>query len=266
MCVLRYPEGVIYDLLEQLGFSRKEADVYLAVLQQGKVPVSELSALTGINRTTVYGIAKELIRKRVIREDITAKKTYLLARPPEDLHLLVERDRTALNKREHLINKAIGELSVLATSSRYSVPKILFADEDELKNVLYTHSERWTRNGLERGDGIWWGFQDHTFVEHYEEWIRWYWSQPFGQANALKLLSNESDVEERMKRHRIDRRQIRFWKSSAPFSATTWIVGDYVILIVTRTRPHYLVEIHDSVLGPNLRAVFQGLWAATDER
>lgn len=26
-------------------------------------------------------------------------------------------------------------------------------------------------------DSTWWGFQDHTFVEHYEKWIDWYWQE-----------------------------------------------------------------------------------------
>ena len=156
---------MIYELLEGLGFSRKETDVYLAILQNGKISAADVATLTKINRTTVYSVVKELIKKRVIREDIMAKKTYLLARPPEDLYVLVERDKQQLHQREHAINKAIGELNALAKSNRYSVPRIIFIDEDEIEKYLYSETEKWHQSIVERGDGIWRGFQDHTFAE-----------------------------------------------------------------------------------------------------
>ncbi len=39
-----------------------------------------------------------------------------------------------------------------------------------------------------------------------------------------------------------------------------WINGEYVVVIVTRTHPHYLFEIHDKLLAGNLREVFGRLW------
>ncbi len=251
---------MIYELLEGLGFSRKEIDIYIAILQSGKISASDVAAMTDINRTTVYSVVKELIRKRVIREDITAKKTYLLARPPEDLYLLVERDKQQLRKREHAINKAITELNSLSKSSRYSVPRIVFIDEDEIEKYLYGETEKWDRSIMERGDGVWRGFQDHTFVESYEEWITWSWKQPYAKKLSLKLLTNESTAEERMQRKKIGHREMKFWKHENPFSASMWVCGEYLVMIVTKTRPHYLVEIHDAILCKNMTGVFTELW------
>ena len=251
---------MVYQLLEGLGFTRKEIEVYIAILQNGKISASDVANITNINRTTVYSVVKELIKKRVIREDITAKKTYLLARPPEDLYLLVERDKQQLNQKEHTINKAISELNSLAKSSRYSVPRIVFVDEDEMEKYLYSETEKWDRSIIERGDGVWWGFQDHTFVEAYEQWISWSWKQPYAKKLSLRLLTNESKAEDKMRQKNIERRQMKFWQHENPFSASVWVNGEYLVLLVTKTRPYYLVEIHDAVLCSNMAGVFKTLW------
>src|SRR3989338_5688972 len=250
---------MLYDLLDQLGFSKKEADVYVCILQHGKIAAVDIAKLTGINSTTVYSVAKELLNKKVIREDLASSKGYFLARPPEDLHGIIEKEKLQLNKREHAINKAIGELSTIAKSASYAVPKIVFVDEDELDKFCYDQSKKWS-DSVGQFDGVWWGFQDHTFVEHYEKWIQWFWRQPFTANDSLRMYSNESQIEEKMKSSKITRRQIRFWKGETPISSTLWILGDYIVMIVTRTRPFYAVEIKDAMLAANLRSVFGELW------
>jgi len=37
-------------------------------------------------------------------------------------------------------------------------------------------------------------------------------------------------------------------------------VGSYVIFIMTKQRPFYLVEIHDSVIAHNSRELFKTIW------
>jgi hypothetical protein len=53
---------------------------------------------------------------------------------------------------------------------------------------------------------------------------------------------------------------IKFWKKDFNFTATNGILGDYVILVMTKQRPHYIVEIHDAVYAENMRQVFRNLW------
>ena len=55
-------------------------------------------------------------------------------------------------------------------------------------------------------------------------------------------------------------KQIKFWKNSNNFTATTWVAGDYLIMTVTNQHPHYLVQIHDATLAHNMREMFKGIW------
>lgn len=248
---------MINDLLKQLGFGDKEILVYLTLLQHGRLTPASLAKIVNINRSTVYSIAKELATKGVIAEDLGNKTLYLIAKPPHELEVLAQKEEKQLQEKRAIIKNAVEELQAITKSTQYTVPKIVFIAEDELENHLYKQTPIWDESVL-KYDGLWWGFQDHTFVQNYEKWIDWYWEKGGKPEAALKLISNE--VAEQIKKKKFERRQIRFWKESHNFTATTWILGDYVVMIVTNQKPHYLVEIHDAALAHNQREVFKGIW------
>lgn len=248
---------MLQEILKQLAFTNKEIEVYLAILESGKVTPTDVAKLTGINRTTVYSVAKELIKRGVIAEDLGGETRYLVALPPQDLKAVIHKEEKILDEKKSLVDKAIGELKNYAKNTKYSVPKIVFKGENEIGAYLYKQSPMWNESGM-KYDGHWWGFQDSSFVRYYEEWIDWYWQTGSPKNMKLKLLSNEA--AEDIKKKKYENRKIKLWKNESDFTATTWVVGDYVVMIVTAQRPHYLVEIHDAVLAHNMREVFKGIW------
>jgi hypothetical protein len=53
---------------------------------------------------------------------------------------------------------------------------------------------------------------------------------------------------------------IRPWPGGMDLTSATWVNGDYIIMITTRQRPHYLVQIHDKTLAHNMREMFKNIW------
>ncbi len=250
---------MIQQLLKQLGFSEKEISVYVAILQKGKIAPVEVAEITGINRTTVYSIAKELIKRGVISEDLGSSTRYLTALPLQDLNLLLQKEEKELEQKKTAVDKAIKELRVIAKDAKYTVPKIIFVGEKDLEKHLYKQSKIWSDSVLAT-DGTWWGFQDHTLVENYEKWIDYYWKEVAPLRLSLKLLTNKSPIEQKMVKKQYPQRKMKFWSDTKQFTATTWVCGDYVVMIITSQKPHYLVEIYDATLAHNMRETFKGLW------
>ncbi|MBL8029658.1 MAG: winged helix-turn-helix transcriptional regulator [Candidatus Doudnabacteria bacterium] len=248
---------MIEKLLKNLGFGDKEIKVYLTLLHYGKITPASLAKLVNLNRTTVYSLAKELVQKGVISEDLGGPALYLVAKPPHDLINIVQIEEKHLEEKKAVIKNAVEELQKISRGTEYSIPKIVFKTQDEIEQYLYSQTPAWDESIL-KYDGTWWGFQDHTFVQHYEKWIDWYWQTGSNPATKLKLLSNE--LAEEIKKTKYERRQINFWEQSHNFKTTTWILGDYVVMIVTNQRPHYLVEIYDRVLAHDQREIFKGIW------
>ncbi len=250
---------MIQTLLQQLGFTDKEAEIYLAILQRGTITPADLAKTTGINRTTVYSVTKELVKKGAINEDLGGEVLHFVALPPQDLNLMLKKEEKKLSEKKYILAKAMGELTQLSKNTKYAIPKIVFIGEDDLENYLYKQTPVWNES-IMKYDGHWWGFQDSSFVSSYESWIDWYWKEGSPKSMKLKLLSDQK--AESIKKEKYTNRQIKFWKENKNFTATTWINGDFVVMIITNQRPHYLVEIHDAVLAHNMREIFKGLWKA----
>lgn len=258
---------MIDELLKKLGFTDKEIKIYLTVLENGKIAPAAIASLTNIKRPTVYAVGKELIRRGVMTEDIKGVNSYFIALPPEYLEKAVENEERALMEKRKIARALAGELASLPKAKSYSVPKMRFIDEYSLKDFLYQQTPVWQESMIKSGNPTCWGFQDHTFVENkdYRDWIDWYWNMA-PEIIDLKLISNDSEIEEKMKAMKYKKREIKFWKKDFAFTATNQICGDYVILIMTKQRPHYLVEIHDAVYAENLRQVFKNLWETISDK
>lgn len=250
---------MIQQHLKQLGFSENEITVYITILQRGKIATSEVAKLTGVNRTTVYGIAKELIKKGVVAEDLGGPIRYLVALPLEDFNLLAQKEEKELEQKKDIINKSIKELQVLAKDAKYALPKIVFIGENDLENYIRRQCRAWTDSIMKR-DGIWWGFQDHTYAEHYQKLIDWYWQGVVPPKLKLNIVSNKSAVEKEFEKKKYLLRRIKFLGNTKLFTATIWVCGDYVVMLITNQRPHYLVEINDATLALNMREMFKQLW------
>lgn len=245
-------------LLGKLGFTKKEGEVYLTLLQYGKMSPADLAKTTGISRPTVYSVSKELVKKGVLIEDLGGPSLLLLAKDPGDFMVVINREQKKLEEKKKLVEQTIAELHKVVQTAKYSIPKIVFIPEEEIEAYLYKKTDEWDADIFAR-DGIYWAFQDHTFVEAYQEWIDWYWTRASPKMR-IHLLTNESRVEELMATKGHAQRHARFWKNGGQFVATTWVMGDYVTMIVTTESPRYLVEIHDKVFAENFRVLMRGIW------
>jgi sugar-specific transcriptional regulator TrmB len=245
--------------LQKLGFTDKEIEIYLAIIELGKSTPANIAKKTGINRTTVYASADTLLKKGVIGEDLGGKSMYLFAENADSLKEFISEEEEELNKKKRLINKTIKEIKdVPIQNKRYSVPQIRFIEERYMEKHLYKNLRKWYIDSL-KVDGVCWGFQDHSFAEKYKEWIKWAVEEI--PDNNVKLITNHSSIEREMNKPKYKKvRQVKFWKDKIDFSASQWVMGNYIIMLITRQRPNYLVEIHDEVMAHNMREVFKSIW------
>lgn len=251
-----------YQYLENLGFTKNEIEIYLLLLRRGKMTAAEIAQLTHIRRPTVYSTIKELVKRGVAIEDLGHASRVIIPKPPSDLIILINREQTALDKKKQLVVSAIEELNKSVKNVSYGVPKFVFIPSEELRNYLKKQTPHWSASAMER-DGCWWGFQDHTFVQSYKDYIDSTWKDA-PPSLTLRFLTNESETEQRMKLQEYKHRYIKYWEPDGTFTASTWICGDYVIMAYTNSEPHYLIEIHDAAIAHNLRMIFKTIWKYLD--
>ncbi|MDD5340814.1 MAG: helix-turn-helix domain-containing protein [Patescibacteria group bacterium] len=251
----------INQTLKKLGLNDKEIQVYLALLKSGKTKPSVLANLTKLKRASLYHIAKGLLAKGLISEDFGGKTLQFVPLPPESLEKILEQSKRELAEKETLIKKAISEISLISAEKAYPVPKIRFIEENNLKKFLFDNLVKWQKEVI-NADGVWWGFQDHSFVENYSKWISatWQTKESKDKHYQAQIFTNESKIEAQIKnKYPKDKRRVRFL-ANQNFTATLWVCGDYLIVIATHQHPFYSFEIHDQLLAQNMRETFKKLW------
>jgi hypothetical protein len=194
-------------------------------------------------------------------EDATRRPAAFLLADPEQVLNQISKEKKQLAEREESYKKIAAEISKATAGKGYVVPTVRFVEEEKIEEFLKKNAASWVETAVAGGERTWWGFQDHTFVEHFGKWIEWYW-EGWNEKVDLKLLSNGAKVEVDFakKNKHLVRRNIKFWGEALDFYSTTWIVGEYVVMINTRSHPFYLVEIHDKLMAHDQREVFRNLW------
>jgi HTH-type transcriptional regulator, sugar sensing transcriptional regulator len=96
--------------LSELDLTKKEVDTYLSCLKLGATTVNKISLETGIKRTTLYDILRNLQNKKLVNVATKGKKQLFYAEDPEKLSLLLEekqqRLRNALPDLKAIYNQA----------------------------------------------------------------------------------------------------------------------------------------------------------------
>ena len=252
---------MLEEKLSQFGLSDKEIRVFLAIFEHKKISPSKISSMTGIKRSTVYAVAQDLYKQGFIDIDESGRVIFYFAKNTDGLQDVIKKEKRSLANKTLLLEEIGEDLSNIQTSQTYVVPKVKYIEHQEnIEEYLYKRTMFWVKSMKER-DKTWWGFQDHTFVEisRYRQWIEWFWKKAPLDVD-LKLLSNDSKIEKEMVKSKLERREIKFWKKNFQFTSTQWVVGDYVITLMTHQKPHYLVELYNPDYAEDMRELFKSLW------
>ena len=242
----------------KIGLNNNEREVYLAVLKAGKVSPTRIAKEAGINRTTVYSIAQKLSGLGLLTEDLGSKFSYLYAYEPESLLSIFNKEADLVKEKQEVAKSMVEELKKIPKQLQYSVPRIKFIEEEDLSLYLYKQHDMWVESS-DKNDMTWWGYHDSSVTKTYGDWIHWSWKRPCSKDVKVKFFSNEDEAESKMNTSHKDRKT-KLLPSGTEFDSSMWVIGDYTIMVQTRNRPHYLVEIHDQVFARNQRELFKGLW------
>jgi HTH-type transcriptional regulator, sugar sensing transcriptional regulator len=87
--------------LSQLGLTEKESQLYITALKYGPQTASTIATKTGIARSTVNFLFKELIKKGFASKENREKTTYYFAVHPESIEHMLQERRAETKKLEN---------------------------------------------------------------------------------------------------------------------------------------------------------------------
>lgn len=248
--------------LSALGLNASEAHVYLALVETGRISASALAKRCRLPRSTVYSILETLVERGLISQQLSDRVTLFAPHQPESILRMLEAERDELGKkmteRFSLAQGLIDQLTPLFQAQPLNAPRLQFFEgKRNVEAMLYEHCWEWQKS-IAQYDHTWWGYQDDGFVPKYRAWLDMYWASRYPQEQVL-LFSNRSPLEKQLA-GAIPRRIIKLLPGEINISSTIWVLGDYVVSIMTRREPHYAFQLRDSVFAETQRQLFQLLW------
>jgi len=125
---------MILETLRKIGFTEKEAKVYIQLIRLGPQPVSTIAAKAEINRTTTYDIISTLTKKGLISSIKKGSITYFKALDPKELLNYLEREKSEeirkIEKQQKEITALLPALISLENPES-TKPKVTFYESEK---------------------------------------------------------------------------------------------------------------------------------------
>ena len=116
---------MLKSILQKIGLSDKDAEVYLACLELGTQPASVIARKAGLKRPTTYLILEGLLKRGLVSEYTGSNVKYFTGVSPEYLLNYIEKQRRELSVHQRELEEYLPQFSSL--SNPYSIsPKVKF--------------------------------------------------------------------------------------------------------------------------------------------
>lgn len=116
---------MLTNILQKIGLSEKEAEIYLACLELGTQPASVIAKKAELKRPTTYLILEGLVRRGLVSEYSGANVKYFTAVAPEYLLNYVDRRRRELTSHQRELEEYLPHFNALTNPYALS-PKVRF--------------------------------------------------------------------------------------------------------------------------------------------
>lgn len=122
--------------LTRLGLSANEAKVYHACLTRGELTIHELTRLTGISRTTIYGVTEYLQKKGLITFVMKESHRIYCAESPDKLKRYFEKKKNDLEQKNQLLGEVLPDLNMIFAKAGSKPVISFFQGREEVRNIF----------------------------------------------------------------------------------------------------------------------------------
>jgi len=236
--------------LTMLGLSKKENDVYLTLLGFGLATAKEISAVTKLDRTTIYDVIDGLIKKNLVFKQEKRKILHFAPHDPKNLL----RD---IREKEERIEALLPELTQKFRTATKSSHVRTYEGEDALIELYESILDI---KGLKRYDII---CSEKDWLQMNQKYFERFKKKRMEKAIATRLIMETSTIAEQRKKDQAKTlSEVKLLPpafSSLRFSAGTYILPDRVIFVSYR-KEHVATEIFSKEISEFMQTIFDFMW------
>ena len=237
----------IRTVIEQLGYSPHEVDVYLASLQLGGSTITEIAGKAKLPRTTAGEIIEALRRKGLMNAYLNRRRRVWVAENPEKLII-------SLKEREAALKMILPQLQSLRHDTGVKPTVRTYVGVQEIRQIMNDILE--TR---------------HNFfaILSWDEWIKLLgkaFTDDFIETRRrhflkVKVLMPRTATAFRLKqKDSQELRTTRFLPGFAQIKNSNFIYGNKVAIISLNERRPTGIVIEDQDIVNTMEIFFESLW------
>ncbi|MBS3051562.1 MAG: TrmB family transcriptional regulator [Candidatus Aenigmarchaeota archaeon] len=121
--------------LTQIGLSENESKVYMALLDNGALPVSRIHEETGIDRRNIYDVLNRLISKGLATFAIENKKRIFQITSPKRIMLFLEDQKQTINEKKKIAKKILSRLESKFEARTSSAEAEIYRGYEGIKTI-----------------------------------------------------------------------------------------------------------------------------------
>lgn len=232
--------------LENVGFSQKEAEVYLAVLELGNGSAQMVTEKSGLPKSTTYDVLKSLSKKRLINIYLKGNRKRFSVSDPTILKEQIKKQEVVLTallpKLEAMYGTKINKPKIRVYEGKSGVDVILKEILNEAKELI----------SLSSAEDVFDKLRDH-FPDFSKERAR--------RKIPLRLITQDSPkARERQQSGPQELRRVKILDFPVPFKSLNFIWQNKIAMI-TLGEDLIILVLESKDLADTWKAIFELLWA-----
>ncbi|RLE38431.1 hypothetical protein DRJ17_03905 [Candidatus Woesearchaeota archaeon] len=230
------------ETLENLGLTKNESTIYLALLKLGSAPISKISKDTRLNRANMYNTIESLVSKGLVSYVIKNNVKYFKATNPAKLHDILKEKEKQLNKimpKLQAIQKVVVEKQKVEVYEGKEGLKTFYSEMLRTKKPVYVL-----------------GATGKAF-----ELLKFY--VPKIAKEIIKKFGGKIIVMEKAKNKEVAKlknAEIRFLPKEYSNIATTIIYGNKIAIQIIEEKP-IIIIIENKTIAAGYKKYFEFMWS-----
>ena len=244
----------IESTLEEIGLTKNEIKIYLALLELGLTTSGAIIKKTGIHTSKVYDGLERLSEKGLVTYIIKANTKHFKAVSPDRLLDFLEDKKKRIEQQENEIKTILPELKL---------KQQLVGDETEAEifkgwkgmDTVY----RMLRDALKKGDlNLVFGASKGENEEMVRRFFNKHLKLMANKGIKQKIIYNENareNIEEQTKYPNLFK--VKYLESATPAEINIW--ADKIMIVILRKTPTVIL-VSDQKVADSFRQYFEIMW------
>ena len=235
-------------ILEEIGLTKKESQVYLALIELGSSSAGLIIQKTGFHRAVVYDLLERLIEKGLVGYVIKGRKKYYESTNPQKLMDILKERESKLK----LILPNLMELSQFKDHLDIKIYKGREGIKTVFEDIIREKPKEWISIGSSG--------ETYNLLPGFLDWFHKQRIKNDIKAIGLLLNTNEA-IKRGNSLKKMENTEIRYLPKSFVTPTVINIYNNRVTLYsVTKDKIPFIILIENSQISRSFKEYFKWLW------